>query len=538
VSAFPLSRRAVFAIWFVVFAALGVLATNARFTNDLRSMLPGSDPKFVRELDFFTEQGAARILAIEGWPQNDSVSAVEVHRALEETLIAAEPFGAHARRSGTPDAMAKLGNIAYDYLPELTTEATLQALLPQMTQAALSERLAALKIRASDPQDSFVATVARRDLLALSAVPVQLMAFGPRGTQQQGMITTHPDGKHALISMDVDFEPANISRTNPLMEAIDAHVAEAATRGVHLEVIGGYRHFRDNIRTVKHDLFASLPLCTLLIAVMLTSLFRNLRATLVLHAPALFGMLGAIGAIVIAGRELPIPMLGFAACVLGVAVDYATHKIVALRAHEDIRKPLVMSYITTSSAFAILIYSDVPAMQCIGLLVIGGLTLSLLSTLFLLPYLVPTSLTTGIQRDPWEPFSGRVLRWCGQHHRLNLIVATVLTIGLLPGLWQLQVVQDLRRLDGSQPGAWEALDSFMERWGKLESSDYLVQPGPTLNDALDKLAQSRDQLGLPPTMVEILLPSRAEQQRRRAIWNNFWTTHGTTFADNLAAACA
>jgi predicted exporter len=130
------------------------------------------------------------------------------------------------------------------------------------------------------------------------------------------------------------------------------------------------------------------------------------------------------------------------------------------------------------------------------------------------------------------------LRWCGQHHRLNLIVATVLTIGLLPGLWQLQVVQDLRRLDGSQPGAWEALDSFMERWGKLESSDYLVQPGPTLNDALDKLAQSRDQLGLPPTMVEILLPSRAEQQRRRAIWNNFWTTHGTTFADNLAAACA
>jgi uncharacterized protein len=524
-------------IWSLVLVVLLVLAANARFTNDLRSMLPTSDPHFTRELDFFTEQGAARILALEAWPNNSSVDAVAVHRELEAVVGVVAPYGAHPMRAGTPDAIAKLANLSYHWLPELTTDATLQSLLPQMTASALSERLAALKIRASDPQDAFVGSVARRDLLALSATPVQMMAFGPSGTQQQGLVTVHPDGQHALISLEVDFDAATMSRTNPLMEALDAHVADAATRGVHLEVIGGYRHFRDNISTVKHDLFASLPLSTLLIALLLWSLLRSVTATAVIHVPALFSMLGAVGAVVLSGRELPIPMLGFAACVLGVAVDYGTHRVIALRAGEDIRQPLIFSYITTAAAFAVLLFSDVPAMQCIGLLVIGGLTLSLFSTLWLLPTLIPAAALTQYKGDPWEPMSGRVLRWCTQHSRLNLMVAVVLTVLLMPGLWQIKVVEDIRRLDGSRPGAWAALDAFMGRWGKLESSDYLVTTDKTMDGALDKLAQSRTRLGLAPTMVEVLLPSVAEQQRRRVQWNTFWTTNGPQFATNLEAAC-
>ncbi len=524
-------------IWLFVFVVLGVVAVNARFTNDLRSMLPTSDPRFTRELDFFTEQGAARILALEAWPSRADVDSFSVHETLNDVVAVVAPYGAHPLRSGTPEAIAKLANLSYQWLPELTTEPMLLALLPQMTQPALSERLAALKIRASDPQESFIATVARRDLLALSSLPVQMMAFGPTGTQQQGLITVHPDGQHALISLEVDFEPAMISRTKPLMAALDAYTAEAATRGVHIEVIGGYRHFRDNISTVTHDLFASIPLCTVLIAILLMSLIRNVTVTFALHIPAIFGMLGAIGAVVLSGRSLPVPMLGFAACVLGVAVDYATHRIVAMRAGEDVRRPLIYSYLTTAAAFAVLITSDVPAMQCIGLLVIGGLTMSLLSTIWLLPTLVPVSYANSPNRDPWEPVSGRILRWCTQHSRLNVVMAVIITAVLLPGLWKTQFVQDLRRLDGSRPGAWEALDHFMTRWGKLDSSDYLVNPGSTLDEALEKLAFSRSQLGLAPSMVETLLPSVAEQQRRRIIWNAFWTTHGPQFANNLEAAC-
>jgi uncharacterized protein len=184
-----------------------------------------------------------------------------------------------------------------------------------------------------------------------------------------------------------------------------------------------------------------------------------------------------------------------------------------------------------------LLWSDVPAMQCVGLLIVGGLTMSLLSTLYLLPYLVPASFIHASRRDPWEPLSRRVLAWCHNHTRMNLAAAALISFMLFPGLIQLSVVSDIRRLDGSRPGAWEALDQFMARWGKLESSDYLVQPGTTLDDALHKLGQSRERLGLAPGLMETLLPSIAEQRQRRQAWNDFWTVQGPIFAHNLQQAC-
>jgi uncharacterized protein len=532
----PVSRRPLL-WWFGFFLLIVFIASQARFTNDLRTMLPTHDVKFTREMDFFTEQGAARIIALEAWPLNESVSDEVFHRALLDVVPIAEPLGARPLRSGSAEGIAKLANTAYAHLPDITPRARLDALIPQMETNALSERLSALKKRAEDPNDSFVATVARRDLLALSATPMQLLAFGPPGTRQEGLLTLHPHDRHAILTLEVDFDPATMSRTFPLMAALETHAAAMRERGVHVEIIGGYRHFRDNIATVRYDLFASIPLSSMIIALILWSLLRSIPATLALHVPALFGMLGAIGAVVLAGRELPVPMLGIAACVLGVAVDYATHRLVALRAREDVRRPLFYSYLTTAGAFAVLLWSDVPAMQCVGLLIVGGLTMSLLSTLYLLPYLVPASFIHASRRDPWEPLSRRVLAWCHNHTRMNLAAAALISFMLFPGLIQLSVVSDIRRLDGSRPGAWEALDQFMARWGKLESSDYLVQPGTTLDDALHKLGQSRERLGLAPGLMETLLPSIAEQRQRRQAWNDFWTVQGPIFAHNLQQAC-
>jgi predicted exporter len=119
-----------------------------------------------------------------------------------------------------------------------------------------------------------------------------------------------------------------------------------------------------------------------------------------------------------------------------------------------------------------------------------------------------------------------------------VLVVAALTALFAPGLYHLKMIDDVQKMDGSQPATRAALNAFMERWGTLESSNFLVAAGDTLDHALDPVAAARVRLGLPLSSVEQFLPSGAEQERRIAAWNRFWVAHGEAFRRDFTAACA
>ncbi len=509
--------RLVIAAVLLTALALMAWAARGRLTQDLAALLPEDDPHLARQLAFFASQADTRILAVEAVGDDG--------RALLLTLpprLAA--YGARPLVSDDPTGVLRAAGVVLTHLPELTPAEDLPALRQRLEPAALVASLRALKERVSRPEDQATAAAARIDPLGLAGSALSPMA--PTG-RQVGALRLHADGEHWLLLLAIDFPPEDLGSTTALLDAL---------ADPKLTVVGAYRHYRENLDTVHRDLLASLPLCAVLIVAVLYALLRSWRGVLLVYVPALLGMIGALASgaawSFLTGRSLPLPLLGFAAGLLGIAVDYGTYVCCACRSGElsAIRNPLIMSYLAAAVAFSMLWASPVPGLRLLGVLVVGGLGTSLLASLLLVP-----QFCRGLpERDPWAGFSAALLGWTSRLPRRNLLSATLLTLLLAPGLVRLAPEGDLRRLDGSKPGTWATLANVLGRWGGFDTSVALVADAPEPDAALRRHAQARLALGLSLPLVERLVPDAAEQIRRRAAWN----AAVVGLPERFAAACA
>ncbi len=519
----------IFVVWGLVAVAIGVLAAKARYSPDLRGMLPSNDPAFVRELDFYARQGATRVLALEAAGEHSAAHAVLTRAVGILTTHGLTPID-----GGGAGAVARAGEVIRAHLPALATPDLLQQIEAHLGRDQLDGYLKAFKERALRPEDSFTASAARRDLLALTGRVMEPLLSGLGGSERDGMFMRHQDGRHLMVVLEVPFDPQAMSQTAPLMDLIDAEVALAKAQGVTLEAIGSYRHFRDNLAAVYSDLGSSMPLAIALIGLVLFSLIPNLRALLALHVPAVLGMAGGVAAVVLLGLEVPLPLLGFAAGMLGVAVDYGQHVLVAIRSGEgaNVWRPLLTTWVTTASAFAVLVTSSVPGIRCVGIMVIVGLGIALLAAVTLLPRLTPRLKP----HDHWLRISTPLLAATQRRPWANWLITGLITLALAPGLMRLSFNDNLKSYDGSRPETWSALEAFLGRWGSLSSSDFLVGQGADLGLTLDQVADARTRAGFAPSVVERLLPGPATQAEHIAGWNRFWERHALTFATHLEEA--
>ena len=522
-------RWLIFFVWGLAAIAIGILAAKANYSPDLRGMLPGNDPVFVREMDFYARQGATRVLALEADGEASATRLVLTKAVAALKSIEVKPF-----ESGGVGAVASAAEIIRAHLPTLTTPELLRDIETNLGREQLNAYMVAFKERALRPEDGFTASAARRDLLAISGRVMQPLLAGLGGSERDGMFMRHSDGRHLMVVLEVPFDPQAMSQTAPMMELIDKEVRAAKASGVTLEAIGPYRHFNDNMKAVYADLGYSMPLAILLIGALLFSLIPNIIAFFVLHLPAVLGMAGGVATVVLLGLDVPLPLLGFAAGMLGVAVDYGQHVLVAIRSGEGatVWRPLLVTYLTTASAFAVLVTSAVPGIRCVGIMVISGLGVALLASITLLPQLTPKLKP----KDYWLHVSTPLLTLLQRRPIVNWMIAGVITAALIPGLWRLSFNDNLKSYDGSKRETWAALESFLSRWGSLSSSDFLVGQDKNLGTALDQIATARERIGYMPSMIERLMPGPATQAARIAGWNDFWQRHADSFATDLEAS--
>jgi predicted exporter len=521
-------------VWTLAAILIALVASRARFTSDLQALLPNNDPELNRILGFLNGHSASHMIAIESWAEGGSND--EARQSLVDLAPTLLAVGAKRLPQPSPDAMVHLIDVLESHLPVLITQGELDEVGKRMDPSVLSGYMKALKERATRPDDQFTATASRMDVLAIAGSAMQALAAQVAGAGFADGVVTNPDGRHFLLPMDVSFDPGNVYLTAKMMSALDAAGHDARAKGVHLEVIGAYRHFNDNMTSLSKDFASTIPLGIGLIIALLYSLTRSWRAVVAMHVPALLGVVGAVATLALVGGNVPLPLIGFAATLLGVAVDYGIQMTAALRSgeHRHIHAPLLRSCLISVCAFSALVPSPVPALHALGIMVVGGLVVAYLSARWLLPAVV----TIAPRVDPWRSVTVPVLHWCEKSMSRNLLVAGLLTVALAPGLAYLRMISDVQQMDGSLPATRAALNNFMERWGTLESSNFLVASADTLDHALDPVALARSRLNLPLSSVEQFLPSSDEQARRIANWNHFWTEHAEPFRRDFAAACS
>ena len=144
-----------------------------------------------------------------------------------------------------------------------------------------------------------------------------------------------------------------------------------------------------NAQQVKNDILFTVSIAMVVLLVLLILFYRRLALPFILFAPTLFGALLAMALLAIWRDFLSAVSLGIGAILLGVTLDYALHILTHIRKGEELQTmfrevapSILMSSLTTASAFLCLLFLESQALQDLGIFasvsVVGAAVFSLL----------------------------------------------------------------------------------------------------------------------------------------------------------------
>jgi predicted RND superfamily exporter protein len=249
---------------------------------------------------------------------------------------------------------------------------------------------------------------------------------------------------------------------------------------------------------IEKDMSSTIGITEVLITLLFWVMFRRLKPLLWIQMLLMLSMVLALGAGGLLVGSLSIMSLGFAAIVLGIIVDYAVLIIQEARQHPDLDAKglrrlaapgIIAGACTTSTVFLSLLFSGLPGLAELGLLVALGVMVGLGVMLCFAP-----RFSAGKQ----PPNTQVVTTGQPATHGLAILATVVLFGGMAvvfatAGLPKFQSSAESLRPTNSE--AMDALQWVQDRLGQLnEASLPILITGPTeeLRERVESLSAKLD----------------------------------------------
>mgnify|MGYP000462689110 CR=1 FL=1 len=199
------------------------------------------------------------------------------------------------------------------------------------------------------------------------------------------------DGRHCLLWAESSLPLTNSDNAALINQLIEVGLAASLKTGVKARIIGPLPHTLANVNTIKGDLGKLLPIAVIALVLFLLVFLRDWRALLLVAMP-FFAAPPAIALLGVVHGKVSAMALGFGIVLLGIGVDFAIHIYVGCRSAQspgkipnDLRKSLIMAFLTTITVFTVLLLSKIPAHRQMAFLAITGLSWALILAWQLIP---------------------------------------------------------------------------------------------------------------------------------------------------------
>jgi predicted RND superfamily exporter protein/lauroyl/myristoyl acyltransferase len=383
--------------WALLLVAVGLGLCRLRFDVDVLDLLPPDEPT-VQGLKLYQQHFAnARELVI-ALRAPDAAEAERLAGDLADRLrqhpnLVAEvtwqaPWNEHPEQLGE-----LLGWLWFNQSPESFEELT-NRLAPDQLKSALEQTKEALATSMS-PMD-----LARReyDPFNLLTMPALTNLTGFSTDQSQQMFAS-TDGKFRLLYVESAIDLSGYSSCENWLTSIRAIVGTPGTNGVVIRYTGRPVFVEEIATSMQRDMSHSVGITSTIIALLFWLTHRRWRPMLWLLVllMLILGATLALGGLALG--TVSVVSLGFAAVLLGLAVDYAVVHYQEALAHPQLTVPeirrtiapsILWAAITTISAFLVLNLGGLPGLGQLGTLVAIGIALSaLVMVMIYLPPLFP-----------------------------------------------------------------------------------------------------------------------------------------------------
>jgi predicted RND superfamily exporter protein/lauroyl/myristoyl acyltransferase len=497
--------------WALLAVAVCLGVWRLRFDVDILDLLPPDEPA-VQGLKLYQQHFAnARELIITlrapETEQAQRLAGALADRLRQQTNLVAEvtwqaPWMEHPEQLGE-----LLGWLWFNQSPESFGTLT-NRLAPGQLKSVLEQTKEALATSMS-PMD-----LARRefdpfDLLTMPAL-TNLASFSSGQSQQ---MFASPDGKFRLLYVESAVDLGSYRSCESWLKSIHAVVdglragqTNADWNGVAVRYTGRPVFVEEIATSMQNDMSHSVGATSLIIALLFWLTHRRWRPMLWLLAllMLILGATLALGGLVLG--TISVVSMGFAAVLLGLAVDYAVVHYQEALAHPQMTVPeirraiapsILWAAITTMSAFLVLNLGGLPGLGQLGTLVAIGIGVSALVMVMI--YLPPLFPDRRKPRPNQPPF-----RWW------NYFVAP-----------QQPPVAEMTRSAGGAPASFIALlltglifagacTVLCFRQPGLDRTGNALQPQH--GEAQTTLDEITSELGLPPQPLWVIIPGKDETE--------------------------
>ena len=227
--------------------------------------------------------------------------------------------------------------------------------------------------------------------------------------QYMELYNMNGDPEELEMLVDFNYEHAHLmirinDANNATVNGIIAQLEEMTKNDPTIDAIGGYGYVRSELANkVLKGTYSSLGIALVIIFILLSIIFRSLKAGLLGIVPlsisvvVLFGMMG------LAGIRLDVATALLSSVMIGVGVDYTIHFLWRYREERQQHRPATEAVITTITTtgrgitfnalsvmvgFLVLMISSFTPIRFFGVLVVVSILTCLIGALVILPALV------------------------------------------------------------------------------------------------------------------------------------------------------
>ncbi|WP_273565334.1 MMPL family transporter [Maribacter halichondriae] len=377
-----------------------------------------------------------------------------------------------------------------------------------------------------------------KDPLGLSFIALkklQQLGFGEGFKLKKGFVLNEQE-ENILLFITPTFGSGETNKNLPFSEALYRIQDTLNTKyeaKAQSEYFGAALSAVSNATQIKRDIQFTVSIAMTLLIVLLIVFYRKLALPFILFAPTVFGGLLAIAFLCLIREKISAISLGIGAILLGVTLDYGLHILTHIRNGKDIKNlykevapAVLMSSLTTASAFLCLLFLDSQALQDLGIFAAVSVLGASVFALLFIPQVYKSKKVSTDKRmilDRWASFEWHKSKWA---------------IGLLSVLFVISIFtyskvifnQDIAKLNYETQALLDARDRLEKLTDIGSKSLYLSTYGENLEDVLqrsDSLHRQLEQLKEEVKIVSFgsigtLAKSERTQQQKIGAWKQFW----------------
>lgn len=371
----------------VLMAALLVPALSLTYSENIIDFLP-MDAHSKRGMDIYARiSGADKIIVLaDGSSREESAAAVDSFASAMAVMDNVDVM-----TMADPDAVEAMINEIYVCGPALLNDSDIVAAERVLTSRdSIVSRLVDLRHRLLLPG----ASVSAQDPLGLySPVLKRALALTPQGNMdiEDGYIFM-PDTTTAIAVVTTPYAASETAANARLIARIDSLTSNAT---VPMSYVGAVPIAVENAAQIKQDTVLSVTIAVVLIALLLFFSFSNRRNLALIPLTLVFAVVFALGIMGMVRSTISLIVIGIAAVIIGIAVNYPLHFVTHADAGHspqqvlrDIAKPLVVGNITTVAAFLCLLCLEARALQDLGLFAALLLVGSIVFVIIFMPHFI------------------------------------------------------------------------------------------------------------------------------------------------------